>query len=191
MRHRLVPIAFYLLVALALPAVASAEDDQGVKDTSKPVRAELEQEYARLEAALERNDTEAVLAFYLPEFRGEDCRGNTYPPALLWSRDLSMASEEHPLDVALTLGTIELNGGDEAVVTVRHSFSFMKMMKGKLRKVLTIETRDDTWVRTPEGWRLRLFQNIREFEWYVDGKRVGKGMPYDPDAPPYEPPPEG
>ena len=189
MHLRDIPASIVLLgtAALALAGDGSVK----VQDKSKPVRAELEQEYARLEAAMERNDTEAVLAFYLPEFRGDDCRGDTYPPAVLWSRTRANAAPKHPIEVALTLGTIDLNGEDEAVVTVHRMISRTEPMHdGKLHKVETVQTHDDTWVRTPEGWRLRSLTNVREFDWYVDGKRIGKSMPWEPDAPAYVPPQE-
>jgi hypothetical protein len=188
MRHRRIPIAIYVLVALALPAVATDKDD---KDKSKPIRHELEQEYAKLEAAMERNDTEAVLAFHLPDFRGEDCRGNTYPPEINWSRIRNYYSPTHAIEVSFTLGTIEPKGEDEALVTVHRTLSRTQPMRdGNLHRVDTVQTHDDAWVRTPEGWRLRSSLSVREFAWYVDGKRVEKGMPWDPDAPPYVPPEE-
>ena len=76
---------------------------------------------------------------------------------------------------------------DEAVVTVRQSFRRMQMIAGKLRQVDTSVTQDETWVRTPEGWRLRFVQNVHGMLWYVDGKRVDPRKPFDADAPPYEP----
>jgi hypothetical protein len=51
----------------------------------------------------------------------------------------------------------------------------------------TSVTQDETWVRTPDGWRLRFVQNVHDMKWYVNGKRVEPGKPYDPDAPAYEP----
>jgi hypothetical protein len=42
-------------------------------------------------------------------------------------------------------------------------------------------------VNTPEGWKLKLIDDVRPGAWIVDGKRVDPSKPYDPDAPPYKP----
>jgi hypothetical protein len=63
----------------------------------------------------------------------------------------------------------------------------MQMVNGKLRKVETSVTQDETWVSTPQGWKRRFVQNEKDQEWYVDGKRIEPGKPYDENAPAYEP----
>lgn len=88
-----------------------------------------------------------------------------------------------PIHASYTLGAIDVKG-DEGVVTVRQSYSRMQMMAGKVRKVATSVTQDETWVKTPQGWRLRFVQNERDAEWYVDGKRVGPGKPFRPRCAP-------
>ena len=86
------------------------------------------------------------------------------------------------------LGNLRLDQ-DQAVMTVRQAYSRMQLVNGKLRKVETSVTQDETWVRTPHGWKRRFVTNEPDSEWYVDGERVEPGKPYDENAPPYEPPP--
>ena len=184
-----------LLVSLSILGVAvpapGGDGTPKLKDKSKPVRHQLEQAYAGLEAAIEKNDAEAILAFRHPDFGAIDFEGRTFSAEDMRNRTYQMVSLiQPPIDAGFELGTIELNGADEAVVTVRQSFSRMQTVAGKLRKLDTSVTQDETWVRTAEGWRLRFVQNVHDMKWFVDGKRVEPGKPYDPDAPAYAPAPE-
>jgi hypothetical protein len=61
----------------------------------------------------------------------------------------------------------------------------MQMKAGKLRRVDTSAVQRETWINTPQGWRLKLIDDIHPGAWFVDGKRVDPSKPYDPDAPPY------
>jgi hypothetical protein len=54
--------------------------------------------------------------------------------------------------------------------------------------VETTAVQDETWVRTPDGWKNRRVSNIHARRWNIDGKTVDPNQPYDPDAPPYNPP---
>ena len=173
-----------LLVSLSILGVAvpalGGDGTPKLKDKSKPVRHQLEQAYAGLEAAIEKNDAEAILAFRHPDFGAVDFQGRTFSAEDMRQRTLQMvALIQPPIDAGFVLGTIELNG-DEAVVTVRQSFKRMQTMAGALRQVDTSVTQGETWVRTPQGWKLRFVQNVHDMEWYVDGKRVDPTKPYDP-----------
>jgi len=186
MRLRATAVALCILGTAALALAGDGTPKH--KDKSKPVRHALEQAYAQLEAAIEKNDAEAILAFRHPDFGAIDAEGRTLSAEDMRNRTYQMVSAiRPPIDAGFSLGIIEVNGDDEAVATVRQSFSRMQRMGDKLRKVDTSVTQDETWVRTPEGWRLRFVQHVRDMQWYVDGKRVEPGKPYDPDAPAYAP----
>src|SRR5262249_18187111 len=91
-----------------------------------------------------------------------------------------------PIRTTNTIGTIDVQGHD-AKATVCQYFSKMLQVAGKLRKVETYVTQDETWTKTPDGWKHKFGDNVRGPETYVDGKRVDPSKPYDPDAPPYDP----
>lgn len=186
-----------ILCSLAMRPAAGEPSDKvktkgdrvGIKDKSKPVRRALEESYARLAEAIEKNDVEAILAFRHPDFSAVNLQGQKLSTDEMAARTRQMvALIRPPIRTGNILGTIDVKG-DEAVVTVRQSFSRMQIVAGKLRKVETSVTQDETWTKTQQGWRLRFVQNERDNEWYVDGKRIEPGKPYDPDAPPYEPKP--
>ena len=179
-----VPAAALCILAAAVLALAGDATPKH-KDKSKPVRHALEQVYAQLEAAIEKDDAEAILAFRDPAFVAIDAQGRTLSAEDMRNRTTQMVSAiQPPIDAGFSLGIIDLNGDDEAVVTVRQSFSRMQRMADKLRKVDTSVTQEETWVRTPQGWKLRFVQHERDMQWHVDGKRVEPGKPYDPEATP-------
>jgi hypothetical protein len=45
----------------------------------------------------------------------------------------------------------------------------------------------EIWAKTPDGWKLKSVDNVRNQKIFVDGKRVEPGKPYNPDDPPYNP----
>ena len=195
MKTRSLSAAMVILSSLAMPfatdesssKVKIKDDSVVIKDKSKPVRRALEDSYARLAEAIEKNDAEVILAFRHPEFSAIDFQDRRWSTEEMEARTRQMVDLiKPPIDAGFELGIIDVNG-EEAVVTIRQSFSRMQMMAGQLRKVETSVTQDETWTKTQQGWRLRFVQNVHDMEWYVDGKRVEPGKPYDPEAPPYEP----
>lgn len=74
-----------------------------------------------------------------------------------------------------------------AVAEVLQEVSRYRELAGKLRKVDTSVMQRETWAKTPEGWRLKSVDNVRDQKRFVDGKRVDPTKPYNPDDPPYNP----
>jgi hypothetical protein len=157
------------------------------KDKSKPVRRALEEQYAKIAQANINKDLRALLALRTSDFSVKRPNGEvwSYEQMADYSR---RALEEVQSTISLTndIETITLNG-NEAAAVVHQQWSRMQMKKGKLRRVDTSAIQRETWVLTPDGWRLKLVDDIHPGAWYVDGKRVDPSKPYDPDAPPFVP----
>jgi hypothetical protein len=168
----------------------SVKDKDGrvvIKDKSKPVRAALEAQYARLADAVEHKDLAAFQALRTADFHTVDEQGREHTPQEMADRARAMLENiQPPIETINTIETIEFHG-DDATATVRQYFSKMLPASGKLRKVETWVTQDETWTMTPDGWKLAFVDHVRDQETRVDGKRIEPGKPYDPDAPPYEP----
>lgn len=160
-----------------------------VRDKSKPVRKELEAAYARLSAAIQNRDFAAFQLLRTADFSSVDQIGNKQTTEQMTARAQAMLNQiQPPINVTFTLGTIDAHQDTgEATVTVQQQFSRMQVVGGELRKVETSATQDETWLKTPEGWKLNFVQGVRDLKWFVDGKRVEPGKPYDPSAPIYEP----
>jgi hypothetical protein len=158
-----------------------------VKTKSKPVRKALEAQYAKLARAVENKDHAAFQALRTADFHTVDEHGRKQTPQQMSDRARAMlASIQPPIKVTNTIGTIDVQGND-AKATVRQYFAKMLPVAGKLRKVETYVTQEETWTKMPDGWKLKFVDGVRDGEYYVDGKRMEPGKPYDPDAPAFDP----
>ena len=158
-----------------------------LRDKSKPVRRALEEQYAKIAEATRRKDLVALLALRTPDFTVKTANGET------WSYEQSadyvkrgFEQVQSIVSLSFTIGMIDVSG-NEAAAIIHQQWSRMQMMKGKLRRVDTSAVQRETWVNTPEGWRLKLIDDVHPGAWFVDLKRVDPSKPYDSDAPPYEP----
>jgi hypothetical protein len=158
-----------------------------VRDKSKPVRRALEEQYAKIAEATRNKNLVALLALRTSDFSVHMPSGET------WSFDQSAEYAKRGFEqvqsivsLSFEIATIDLNGNEAAAIIHQH-WSRMQIMKGKLRRVETSAVQRETWINTPEGWRLKLIDDIHPGAWYVDGKRVDPTKPYDPEAPPYQP----
>ncbi len=156
-----------------------------VRDKSKPVRRALEAQYALIAEAQKNKDIDALRSLRTSDFTVKMPNGETWD--LETSLNYSKRGFEQVQSISSISNTIEsLNvNGNEAVAVVHQQWSRMQTMKGKLRLVETNAVQRETWVNTPDGWKLKLIDDIRPGAWIVDGKRVDPSKPYDPDAPPY------
>ncbi len=158
-----------------------------VRDKSKPVRRALEAQYAKIAEAQKNEDIDALRSLRTSDFTAKMPNGETWD--LETSLNYSKRGFEQVQSISSISNTIEsLNvNGNEAVAVVHQQWSRMQTMKGKLRRVETSAVQRETWVNTPDGWKLKLIDDVRPGAWIVDGKRVDPSKPYDPDAPPYNP----
>ena len=158
-----------------------------VRDKSKPVRRALEEQYAKIAEATRNKDLAALLALRAPDFMVRMNNGET------WDFERSanyvkagLEQVKSIISLSFTIGTIEVSG-NEAAAIIHQQWSRMQMRAGKLRRVDTGAVQRETWINTPQGWRLKLIDDIHPGAWFVDGKRIDPSKVYDPDAPPYEP----
>jgi antitoxin component of MazEF toxin-antitoxin module len=158
-----------------------------VRDKSKPVRRALEEQYAKIAEANKNKDLAALLALRAPDFSAKLPNGETwnYEQLAAYSR-LAFEQVQSIISLSNTIETLTITG-KEAVAVVHQQWSRMQMKKGELRRVDTSAVQRETWVNAPDGWRLKLVDDVHPGAWFVDGKRVDPSKPYDPDAPPYHP----
>jgi hypothetical protein len=157
------------------------------RDKSKPVRAALEAQYAKIAEAYRNDAPELVLELRTPDFSVQ------MPSGERWDAEQSAAyvragfeQVERTLSLSFTIEELSVRG-DTAAALIHQRWSRMQMKRGQARRVETSACQRETWVNTAEGWRLHLIDSIQPLVWVVDGKRVDPSKPYDPDAPPYSP----
>jgi ketosteroid isomerase-like protein len=183
-------LAGSLLPAADVAAQSKVKIKDGVeqvRDKSKPIRAVLEAQYAKIAEAYRHDDPEAVLELRTPDFSVH------MPNGELWDADRSAAyvkagfeQVKQTLDLSFTIGDIDVHG-DTAAAVIHQRWSRTQMKGGRLRRVDTGACQRETWIDTPGGWRLHLIDSVQPLVWSVDGKRVDPGTSYDPDAPVYVP----
>ena len=158
-----------------------------VQDKSKPVRAALDAEYAKMRQAYFDDDPEPVIATRAPDYSA------MLPDGSRWTREDAIAyiragfdQVERTLELSFDIDSLTVQG-DTAIANIHQQWKRMQDKAGKLRKVETEAFQRESWRKTPEGWRCFLVDDVRRGVWKVDGKRIDPSKPYDPDAPPFEP----
>jgi ketosteroid isomerase-like protein len=157
------------------------------RDQSKPVRAALEEQYAKSVAAYHDEDPEVILALRTPDFSFQPPSGQRSSPeeAAAYIR-ASFEQVERTLQLTFDIQEITVQN-DTAIATIHQHWRRAQLKAGQLRTVDTEAIQREWWVLTAEGWRLFFVDAVRPGIWKVDGKRVDPSRPYDPDAPPFEP----
>jgi hypothetical protein len=152
------------------------------------VRRELEQQYQQLVEAHGLLDHKAIVNMCTADFH-----------AILFDGQIIDVRAEKEIDIKTPVEaryTIrELAVSENRLIAVVEVFREMKWMRkliGRLRTVSTSELMRHTWSRTRKGWKLKSVDHIRDGKRFVNGRRVDPDptKPFDPDAPPYEPPAE-
>jgi hypothetical protein len=153
------------------------------------VRQELEAQYLKLAEAHEGENLQAILALKTPDFHAIFPDGKVGDTKTMreYSKQFLEANQP-PYNIRVTIqGLAVSENGLIAVAEVLQEVTRQRELAGKLRSVDTSVLQRETWARTPEGWKLKSVDNVRDQKRFVDGKRVDPTKPYDPDAAPYSP----
>ncbi|MGB9179207.1 MAG: hypothetical protein WCB68_08160 [Pyrinomonadaceae bacterium] len=186
MRKFLTLVLSVLILICAQAMSALAQDDA-------QVRKELETSYLRLAEAHDRKDMKAILGMKTADFHAIFPDGRIGDSKVMeqYSRQF-LESNRPPFNIKFTILKLAVSENKLiAIAEVLQTISRNREMAGKLRKVDTSVVQRETWTNTPQGWKLKLVDNVRDQKRFVDGKRVDPAKPYDPDAPPYNPDDKG
>jgi ketosteroid isomerase-like protein len=165
-----------IIIAWLIGCAAAAPDHAVVE-------RELRHQYDALAAATDRRDVEAVLAFRAADFHvtGPDGRHLDAEEMEGYTRRW-FEMNRPPIDVHFTIRDVRVDG-DEATVTVLQEGSRRQEVAGVKCTVAHSVIQDETWRKTPAGWRIASVENVHDQRRWVDGKRVDPTKPFDPDAP--------
>lgn len=177
---RQVTISFLILMVLL--TTATAQDDAAV-------RKELDAQYQKLAEAHDKRDLKAIAGLKTADFHAifPDGRVGDVKQMEQYTKQF-IESNQPPFNIRNTIQTLTVSENKLiAVVEVFQEVSRNRELAGKVRKVDTSVIQRETWVKTPEGWKLKLVDNVRDQKRLVDGKRVDPTKPYDPNAPVFDP----
>lgn len=163
-------------------------DEVIVRDKSHPVWKALDAQFAKFAEAVRKNDLDAMFAPYAPDFQAKEPTGRVLNREQLFSYLRNgFAQVKETIHTSNTILRLAVCGEDEATATVLQQWYRMQMVAGKLRRMETNVVQNLHWVKTPDGWKIRVVDEIKEGAAFLDGKRVDLTKPLDPEAPAYDP----
>jgi ketosteroid isomerase-like protein len=141
--------------------------------TSNPAVREIRAQYDALERAYAARDIDAVLASRSPDFEtfGPQGQHDTYATMAEYTRQW-LSNNKPPIDSKFTIESVEYHSSDEVAVHVLQRVSRYQDRDGKRVHVVHEVRQRETWIRTPQGWRLRKVDQIdlAHRKRWVDGK---------------------
>jgi hypothetical protein len=155
----------------ATPGGAAATPPAAAEPASAAsVRPALEAAYARNRAALLARDAEAVLALRTADFRVVTPDGSTHDAAEMagFTRNL-LANVERWDALSFDIESIAMQGEEAAAEVRQHSIRLMRRPGGVTQRVENWVTQRETWVRTPQGWKIARVEDIRDQRVLIDG----------------------
>lgn len=173
-------IASLMTIGTAPAQTAPAQDDAAV-------RKEIEAQYLKLAEAHDRKDLKAIVGLKTADFHAifPDGRVGDSKTMEQYSRQF-LESNRPPYDIRVTIRKLTVSeNGLIAVAEVLQEATRYRELEGKRRRVDTSVVQRETWAKTPDGWKLKLVDDVHDQKRFVDGKRVDPAKPYDPDAAPY------
>lgn len=167
-----------LMIALAafhsLPIARAGQKPGREKVDEERVRTELAVVLAERDEAAEKHDIERFLSFYAPDFTWH-----------IVGRILTRQETEQVIRLAAGGNTLEHKQdstiqsikvrGNEAVLQVHYdSFIKHRMRDSLISETKSSGTQRETWVKTDQGWKLKLLDNIKRKELLIteNGQKV-------------------
>jgi ketosteroid isomerase-like protein len=190
MSRVLLPLLVAALSAAPLHAQAAAVrpcDAAPLTDTTATAYREIRAVYSGLARAMRREDVDALAALYSPALVVRTPTGETwdYARSLAYSR-AGFAQVDSTILISNRIVALRVCG-DRATATVLQQWARIQRVAGAPHRRETAAVQDETWTRTPAGWKRALIEHIVMGVAFEDGKPVDPSRPYDPAAPPYDP----
>ena len=145
------------------PAAQAAASDSAVRDA-------LEAAYERNRQALLARDPAAAIALRTADFEVVTPDGTRHGAAEMadFTRNL-LANVERWEALSFDILSIARQGGEAAAEVRQHSIRLMRRPEGKIQRVENWVTQRETWLSTPDGWKVRRVDSIRDQRVLIDG----------------------
>ena len=162
-------IALMMLViaAVSIPRTLFA-DDQALHQEFKTL-------YARQAELLKRRDVKGWMKFNTPEHSVRLKNGTTLTRAELeegMTRFFTSGQLVKQVRFSFTVKGVTPQGNGVIVLVEQKDKRIQIRKDGKPHEVEANVIHRDTWVRTPDGWKRRLTEEVLQTKFTVDGKQV-------------------
>jgi ketosteroid isomerase-like protein len=134
------------------------------------VLRELEAAYELNRQAFLREDLEAIMALRTDDFHTVGPDGQTRDRAAmrLYTEGLLNGIERWDT-LTFELDSLEIMGNEARILMRQHLVRMALRADGKVHHVETWATQRETWRKTPQGWKLRRVDGVRDQRRLVDG----------------------
>lgn len=166
MPKRSVLLALSLLLAVVTVRIALAD-----KRAERQIRAE----YDRTVLYYKQKNVEGLLRQMTPDFLYKTKRGEIMNKQMVEAMMRAQYAQIKSVDKRVTrIKKMDIKGNTARVTTEEEIAVTIADDQGKPRKVVSKATTRDTWVKTPQGWKVKMTEVLNE-ETFIDGKRQPSG----------------
>jgi hypothetical protein len=161
-----------LLLILASPLQALDGGPRAKAQLRTGARIEIEAQHSRQIAAYKRKDLKGFMEPLASDYRLKKWDGEVMDrkqtEEMVRQR---MAGRTVVDNLAVNIDTINVNGNEATVMTSQNFARLVTDTKGVQHHVVSNTVHRETWVKTPQGWKVRLVEEM-EPKVKVDGKSV-------------------
>lgn len=145
---------------------------------NKHLKKEFKALYAKQVAVGKSRDVKAIMEFNTPDYSVKLLNGSTLSRKQLeqgMSRYFTSGQLVRQISFSYKILETAING-EEVIVLVEQRDKRIQMRRdGKPHKVEANVIHRDTWIRTAEGWKRRLTEEVKQTKFTVDDKSVDPG----------------
>lgn len=169
MRH--VPMLLVLFaVCCARPSASPPSQPPGTVDTSD-VRREIELWYDENTRAFRAEDVDAIMALRTGDFHTVTPDGRVQDRAAMEQYTIGFLNGiERWISLSFDIDSLELSGDLARAVVRQHLVRMALRPDGRVHHVETWATQNETWRKTPDGWKLYRVDEVRDLRRLVDGQ---------------------
>jgi ketosteroid isomerase-like protein len=135
------------------------------------VRREIEAWYDENVRAFRAEDVDAIMALRTEDFHTVGPDGTVHDRAAMEERTVGLLNGiERWIALDFALDSLEVSGDLARAVVRQHLVRMALRPDQQVHHVETWVTQDETWRRTPEGWKLYRVEDVRDQRRLVDGR---------------------
>lgn len=170
MRMRFFLFFAALCTASCTGAAVSPSAAVATPDTSS-VRRELEQWYDKNQRAFSAKDVATIMALRTDDFHTVAPDGAVRNRAEMEQHTRSLLNGiDRWISQSNDINSLEVSGDLARAVVRQHLVRMALRSDGKVHHIETWATQDETWRRTPDGWKLYRVENVRDQRRLIDGQ---------------------
>ncbi|MGC8784977.1 MAG: nuclear transport factor 2 family protein [Armatimonadota bacterium] len=161
MKHTVRWIAVWLALLLVASTVSA----------DKRAEQQIRAEYNKIIRYTKQKNVDGLLRQMTPDFLYKTKSGQVLSKQMVEMLMREQYARTQSVDKrTTTIKKMEIKGNTARVTTAEESVVTMVGAQGRIQKVRNVATTRDTWVKTPQGWKIKMTEILND-ETFIDGKR--------------------